>query len=302
MFPAPGFLFTCAPELSELFHEDFLLVLCQMVSGGNLLEEQEGNQKMLQVTSSITASLQKHTSRGWSLVRRRRKPSLQKKGISVLTQTLVRKTEHIVCDGSLHQNGSGAKLRLRKKFSLPSDERSACFLPLLPLVSVHTVLRLLWPHHLQGPIPLFIPKGLVAQPLIIGQHLIGRRLKFPSLNCEGILPCRGVVHRQSGFHCVPQMTLEIKCRKQNQVQSIPCLEHGPLDGCILAEPWRAEFHGVVPRSAVQAARHELCVTTAGSPIHQPHHLQKNDLSEVKNHGRLCKIQNESKMCPCCHSN
>ncbi|KAM9550329.1 uncharacterized protein ACIB01_009989 isoform 2-T2 [Guaruba guarouba] len=147
-------------------------------------------------------------------LQRRRKPSLQTKGISVLTQTLVRKTEHIVCDGSLHQNGSGAKLRLRKKFSLPSDERSACFLPLLPLVSVHAVLCLLRPHRLQGLIPLFIPKGLVAQALIISGHLTGRRHKIPSLNCERILPCWGAVHRQSGFHCVPQMTLEIKYKKE----------------------------------------------------------------------------------------
>ncbi|XP_061235128.1 uncharacterized protein LOC133226027 [Neopsephotus bourkii] len=174
---------------------------------------------MLQVTSSITTSLQKHASRGWSLVTRRRKPSPRMKGISALTQTLVRKTEHIVCDGSLHQNGSGAKLRLRKKFSLPSDERSVCFLPLLPLVSVHAVLCLLQPHHLQGPIPLSVPKGLVTQPLILKLNIFrAGRLKIPSLNCERILPCWGVVHRQSGFYCVHQTTLEIRCRKQVRQQ------------------------------------------------------------------------------------
>lgn len=81
---------------------------------------------------------------------RRIKPSLLMKGISTLTWTLVRKTERIVCDGSLHQNGSGDKLKLRRKFSLFEDKRSVCFLPLPLPVPMHALLCLLQPHHLQG--------------------------------------------------------------------------------------------------------------------------------------------------------
>lgn len=48
---------------------------------------------------------------------RGRKPSLLMKGISTLAWTLVRKTEHVVCDGNLHQDSSEAKLRLWRQFS-----------------------------------------------------------------------------------------------------------------------------------------------------------------------------------------
>lgn len=65
---------------------------------------------------------------------RRTKPTLLTKGISALPWTLVRKTDHIVCDGNLHQNGSGARLKLKRKFSLSTDERSVCFLPFPPTV------------------------------------------------------------------------------------------------------------------------------------------------------------------------
>lgn len=88
--------------------------------------------------------------------------------MSTLTRTLVRKTEHIVCDGSLHQNGLGAKLRLRRKCSLSKDERSACFLPLPLLVPMHAFLCLLWPLHLQGEVPVLVTiSGLVMSCLVL---------------------------------------------------------------------------------------------------------------------------------------
>ena len=72
----------CALVLSELLHEDSLLMPCQTESGDHLPEEWERNQKTLQVIFSLTTLLQK-TALGddiaedrkdlwswWTLVRR----------------------------------------------------------------------------------------------------------------------------------------------------------------------------------------------------------------------------------------